>query len=68
MNEMSEIRYNKILAEIKTLTFILEKCSEKIILNKANKFFTNEELFFFLSKRINEFKEKVVNLGKLLEV
>ena len=68
MNEMHQIGYNKILAEIKTITYILDKCSERIILNKADKFFTNEELFFFLNNRLRELKEKVANLGKLLEV
>ena len=68
MNEISEIRYNKILSGIKTLTYILEKCGEKIILSKVNNFFTNEELFFFLNNRLIELKEKIVNLGKLFEV
>ena len=46
MNEMSEIRYNEMLSEIKTLIYLLDKCGEKIILNKVNNFFTSEELFF----------------------
>lgn len=48
MNEMNEIRYNKILSEIKTLTYLLDKCGERIILNKVNRFFRYEELLFFL--------------------
>ena len=62
MNEIHEIRYNKILAEIKSLTYLLDKCGEKIILNKVNNFFTNEELFLFLNNKVTELKEKIVNL------
>ena len=54
MNEMHEIRYNKILAEIKTLTYLIDKCGERKILNKVNNFFTNEELFFFLNNRLEK--------------
>ena len=56
MNEMNEIRYNKILSEIKTLTYLLDKCGERIILNNVNNFFTNEELFLFLNNRVIEYK------------
>ena len=68
MNEMSEIRYNKILSEIKTLTYLLDKCGERIILNKVKNFFTNEELFFFLNNRITELMDKILNLRELLGV
>ena len=68
MNEMSEIRYNKILSEIKTLNYLLDKCGERIILNKVNNFFTNEELFLFLNNRVKELKDKILNLYKLLGV
>ena len=68
MNEMHEIRYNKILSEIKTLNYLLDKCGERIILNKVNNFFTNEELFLFLNNRVTELKDKILNLCKLLGV
>ena len=68
MNELHEIRYNKILTEIKSLNYLLDKCGERIILNKVNNFFTNEELFFFLSSKVTELKKKIINLSKLLNV
>ena len=68
MNEMNEIRYNKILSEIKTLNYLLDKCGERIILNKVNNFFTNEELFLFLNNKITKLKDKILNLCKLLGI
>ena len=59
---MHEIRYNKILSEIKTLNYLLDKCGERIILNKVNNFFTNEELFLFLNNRVKEIKDRILNL------
>ena len=68
MNELHEIRYNKILAEIKTLNYLLDKCGERIILNKDNNFFSNEDLFIFLRNKIAETKEKIIYLSNLLNV
>ena len=68
MNELHEIRYNKILAEIKTLNYLLDKCGERIILNKVNNFFTHEDLYLFLLKKVMELKEKTVYLSNLLNV
>ena len=68
MNELHEIRFNKILVEIKTLNYLLKKCGERIILNRVNNFFTNEELFFFLNNKVTELKEKIINLSILLNV
>ena len=68
MNEINEIRYNKILSQIKILTYILDKCGERMILKKFKRFSTNEELLFILNNRLIKLKEKIVSLKKLLEV
>ena len=68
MKELYEIRFNKILAEIKTLNYLLDKCGERIILNKVNNFFMHEDLFIFLRNKIAETKEKIVYLSNLLNV
>ena len=66
--EIYEIRYNKIRSEIDFAIYILKHCKNKILINKVNGFATNEYLFFFLIDKMSEIKEKVANLGKLLEV
>ena len=64
----AEIQYNEALSEIKTLSFLLDKCGERVVLNRVSRFLTNGELFLILNNRLIALKERILALCRLLEV
>ena len=66
MNELHEIRYNKLISDLESVIYILSKVKEKIIIGKSNHFIEIQELFYFLINKINELKSNTIYIGNMV--
>ena len=66
MNELHEIRFNKLISDLESVIYILNKVKEKILTRKSDQFIREEELFHFLIKKINELKNNTNYIGNMV--
>ena len=66
MNELHEIRFNKLISDLENVIYILSKVKEKIIIGKSNQFIKEQELFYFIMKKINELKNNTIYIGNMI--